>query len=114
MVYILSLMPLRYGPWINVPCSYLFGNRYLNGSYLLVETIDRGVDMRLVVREEGRVKTRPPITLTSYPSTSYPRALFSTVWPLSSHEVDGVRKEKERLTDDCRVVGKGWSGGGVY
>ena len=27
------------------------------------------------------------------------RALFSTVSPLSSHEVDGVRKEKERLTD---------------
>ena len=26
------------------------------------------------------------------------RALFSTVSPLSSHEVDGVRKEKERLT----------------
>ena len=44
------------------------------------------------------------------------RALFSTVSPLSSHEVDGVRKEKERLTDgrsprgeyevnvDCGVV----------
>ena len=31
------------------------------------------------------------------------RALFSTVSPLSSHEVDGVRKEKERLTD-----GRSW------
>ena len=30
------------------------------------------------------------------------RALFSTVSPLSSHEVDGVRKEKERLTDGSR------------
>ena len=45
-------------------------------------------------------------TLRSLCSLSQPsplntdiRALFSTVSPLSSHEVDGVRKEKERLTD---------------
>ena len=39
------------------------------------------------------------------------RALFSTVSPLSSHEVDGVRKEKERLTDGSdreRVGDVGW------
>ena len=41
----------------------------------------------------GRVLTSPTI-----------RALFSTVSPLSSHEVDGVRKEKERLTDGLRVI----------
>ena len=37
------------------------------------------------------------------------RALFSTVSPLSSHEVDGVRKEKERLTDGSDRGGDGVS-----
>ena len=73
------------------------------------ETVVSGSGRWLVVdgmwggRKEGNyiLPTHPPNRPTP-PSTSYPRALFSTVWPLSSHEVDGVRKEKERLTDDCR------------
>ena len=44
--------------------------------------------------------------VSSFPNpnlpTPSPRALFSTVWPLSSHEVDGVRKEKEGVVGDER------------
>ena len=42
---------------------------------------------------EAHIHILPPSTSSTI------RALFSTVSPLSSHEVDGVRKEKERLTD---------------
>ena len=59
----------------------------------------------------GDRKDPTPHTSPTNPTITSPRALFSTVWPLSSHEVDGVRKEKERLTDDCwEEVGLGVGG----
>jgi hypothetical protein len=58
---------------------------------------------------DGRGTRQGPITHASLPvpTLAPPRplppsgrhcVLLSTVWPLSSHEVDAVRKEKERLT----------------